>query len=345
MRRLTFNFSILFILIVTVIILVPQHTLEQSYRAKVWVDKGCGSSYCLGEPIRIHFYLSDPSYVKIISIFESGERVVYEGWVTERYGNAGRYYIDTYVAEPTGYRILLLEMYINGALVAWDYCELKVLPEEYILKPPSLRYVEKTYRWVYEGRMYEVKLTINLLDYRYYREKKERIIKEMEKDGVIDIYDHCYYYPRMVVVDRYIKELAFKLYELSPYKYGTGLINFVASFAQSIRYNLTGEIIIIDGVVHMDNPKFPLETLVEGGDCEDKAILASALLKALRYNIALVLFERPDHIMVGVKTSCLYSGWNVKGYCLLETSSYGWKLGSIPDRLKGATCLVCPVKG
>jgi len=169
-------------------------------------------------------------------------------------------------------------------------------PTEPPPKPP--RYVRRTYWWMYRGRVYRVELIINLADYDYYRERKEQIIREMGKDGLTDIHDYCYYYPRMAVVDKYVRELASKIYKLSPHKYGAELVNFVASFVQNIYYNEIGEIIIIDGVIYRDNPKYPLETLIEGGDCEDKSILA-ALLKALRFNVALILFEKSDHVMNG----------------------------------------------
>lgn len=49
-------------------------------------------------------------------------------------------------------------------------------------------------------------------------------------------------------------------------------------------------------------PKYPVETLVEGGDCEDKSILLAAILRAMGYRTALLVFSgNPGHIAVGVE--------------------------------------------
>ena len=68
----------------------------------------------------------------------------------------------------------------------------------------------------------------------------------------------------------------------------------VAIFVQSLPYkddlNSTGQ---------AEYPRYPLETIVDnGGDCEDKAILASALLHEMGYDVVLLKF--PDHMAVGV---------------------------------------------
>jgi len=47
--------------------------------------------------------------------------------------------------------------------------------------------------------------------------------------------------------------------------------------------------------------KYPVETPVERGDCEDKSILLAAILRALGYRTALLVFpDDPGHMAVGV---------------------------------------------
>ena len=90
-------------------------------------------------------------------------------------------------------------------------------------------------------------------------------------------------------------------------------------------------------------PRYPLETIVDnGGDCEDKAILASALLHEMGYDVVLLKF--PDHMAVGVDIQDgvslpddeqpVYYDYHGKRYYYLETSDTTWDIGQIPDELK-----------
>ena len=111
---------------------------------------------------------------------------------------------------------------------------------------------------------------------------------------------------------------------------GNDPINFVASFVQNIDYK--GE----EG----EYPKYPIELLHDrGGDCEDKAILASAILFELGYDVCLIRFE--DHMAVGVhledyREKVFYLDENGKAYVYLETANTGWFLGMADDKYKNA---------
>lgn len=126
-------------------------------------------------------------------------------------------------------------------------------------------------------------------------------------------------------VDMLAKKLS-SMYE------GDDLIDFIASFAQSIDYrNESGEY-----------PKYPIELLHDGyGDCEDKAILTSSILYRLGYDVCLIRFE--DHMAVGVhidkdyKGKVFYTDENGKEYIYLETSNIGWKLGEADEDYKQAS--------
>jgi hypothetical protein len=85
--------------------------------------------------------------------------------------------------------------------------------------------------------------------------------------------------------------------------------------------------------------RYPLETLVENsGDCEDTAILAASLLKAARFDVALIEF--PDHMAVGIVGDFTGSYYEVDGkkYHYAETAgaewpgkrSRTWKIGEMP---------------
>ncbi len=94
-------------------------------------------------------------------------------------------------------------------------------------------------------------------------------------------------------------------------------------------------------------PKYPVETLVEGGDCEDKSILLAAILRAMGYRTALLVFSgNPGHIAVGVECPDCWGSYYYKDgvkYFYLETTDFGWSLGEIPLEYLGKSALVYAV--
>jgi hypothetical protein len=109
---------------------------------------------------------------------------------------------------------------------------------------------------------------------------------------------------------------------------------FVISFVQQMRY-------VPDSVLgYKDYEKYPVETLFDGGgDCEDKVILAAALLKALGMDVSMILLESSDkkhsHMALGIyfpqKTSGTGFVHEGKKYYYTETTFAGWKPGELPE--------------
>ncbi|PRR69205.1 stalk domain-containing protein [Neomoorella humiferrea] len=91
-------------------------------------------------------------------------------------------------------------------------------------------------------------------------------------------------------------------------------------------------------------PKYPVETLVEGGDCEDKSILLAAILKAMGYKTALLVFRgNPGHMAIGVECPNCEGSYYLKDgvkYFYLETTSPGWAIGEVPSEHAGEGALV-----
>lgn len=115
-------------------------------------------------------------------------------------------------------------------------------------------------------------------------------------------------------------------------------LEFVASFVQGALPYVSEE---------GEYPKYPAETLVEGGDCEDKSILLAALLRALGYKVALLVFDGdPGHMAVGVDCpgcrGAYYLHDGVK-YFYLETTQPGWAPGEVPPEFVGARARLYPV--
>lgn len=91
-------------------------------------------------------------------------------------------------------------------------------------------------------------------------------------------------------------------------------------------------------------PKYPVETLVEGGDCEDKSILLAAILKAMSYRTALLVFRgNPGHMAIGIECPNCEGSYYLKNgvkYFYLETTSPGWSVGEVPSEHAGEGALV-----
>ena len=80
-------------------------------------------------------------------------------------------------------------------------------------------------------------------------------------------------------------------------------------------------------------PKFPIETVGDAdGDCDDKTLLASALLAREGYDVAILLFSDEEHVSLGIRSDgSTYGG---SGYAIVETTTpflFGW----VPDNLNG----------
>lgn len=88
-------------------------------------------------------------------------------------------------------------------------------------------------------------------------------------------------------------------------------LELITAFVQSIPYETDAS---------MAEPKFPIETYVDGeGDCDDKSLLLAALLAREGYGTALLYFGEEEHMAVGVKTAgCRYHNTS---YAYIETTN------------------------
>jgi len=73
-------------------------------------------------------------------------------------------------------------------------------------------------------------------------------------------------------------------------------------------------------------PKFPIETVHDlDGDCDDKTLLAAALLSREGYDVAMLLFPAEEHMALGIRTNGDTYGTSGYGFIELTTPSLiGW---------------------
>ncbi|MFB6153518.1 MAG: hypothetical protein ABEJ27_04625 [Halodesulfurarchaeum sp.] len=92
--------------------------------------------------------------------------------------------------------------------------------------------------------------------------------------------------------------------------------------------------------------KFPTETLVEGGDCEDLSVLLAAILSAQPFDRTCALLHPPNHMGVGIHSEQFggaYFPYGGHRYFYVETTGQGWEIGQLPEEYFGVDVDVYPV--
>lgn len=92
--------------------------------------------------------------------------------------------------------------------------------------------------------------------------------------------------------------------------------------------------------------KFPTETLVAGGDCEDLSILLAAVLTAPPFDRECALLHPPNHMGVGIHSERFggaYFPYEGRRYFYVETTGQGWDIGQLPEEYFGVDVDVYPV--
>lgn len=184
------------------------------------------------------------------------------------------------------------------------------------------------YHWEYGGNKYTIEAQLSEDTYRFYRNRSR---------------DRDYgFYATDPFDDKLIKNFAQSMGRLSRKNDLTALdeLYLVIAFIQALPYTTD---IVTTGVG--EYPRFPFETLFEnGGDCEDTAILAAAILTEMGYDSVLIQLE--DHMAVAIHfkegTGDYYS-LEGKRYYYLETTGNDWVLGEIPTEYQGQSAKPLPL--
>ncbi|WNY23414.1 hypothetical protein MmiHf6_07210 [Methanimicrococcus hongohii] len=146
------------------------------------------------------------------------------------------------------------------------------------------------YTWSYDTQSYSQSVEIPREMFEYYQNKSH------------DRRDYAQY-----AVSEYDRDVVLKLAESfrahgQKYRYSEDEIALnIISFVHTIPYTYDSE---TKGV--LEYPRYPAETLVEGGDCEDRAILAAAILYEL--DIDCILIHMKDHMALGLKDNGNFTG-------------------------------------
>lgn len=180
----------------------------------------------------------------------------------------------------------------------------------------------RKYSWTYGGYNQSITVTIPKDYYDFYRSKSHSG-KDFDHYALSE--DDRVFLGQMI--DSF-KEQGQK-YNFTDDQIALNIIAFVQSMPYTSDNVTTG---------YDEYPRYPIETLVDGGgDCEDSAILAAALLLEMGYGV--VLIELPAHMALGVKggenLTGAYYEYNGDRYYYVETTATGYKLGEIPPEYIG----------
>jgi hypothetical protein len=193
---------------------------------------------------------------------------------------------------------------------------------------PQGAVITRTYIWHYDGHTFAHEFAFKRADYEYYL--------HLPKDQPYSSYcmDHTGH--------RYIIALAKELDSIAAQQRysGMALAGFIVSFVHSIPYR--SDPARLDGG---DWPKYPIETIIEHGDCEDVSQLDCALLSTLGFDVVLVSMPEARHMAAAIACSSCYPCYvhNGKRYGFIEAVPCDLSIGQMPKEYVGQSATLLDV--
>lgn len=193
------------------------------------------------------------------------------------------------------------------------------------------RYVHHTYSWAYGGYNWTWELDIPQSVYESYSSVPESDRLKGEFNGFM-----------VTTQDSFVRSIANSFRQSAASRnYGAyDEASLLLAWVQSLPYTSDSVTTPFD-----DFPKFPVETLYEGGgDCEDTTYLYVAIMRIWGYGAILV--NPPSHLAAGALGNNLtgyYYEYNGGRYYYAETTGEGFRIGDMPDQYKGVSANLYPL--
>jgi|YelNatPaOPRAMG01_1025707.scaffolds.fasta_scaffold94326_1 hypothetical protein len=233
------------------------------------------------------------------------------------------------------YKRLLLLISVIAIWAGTALAEFIEVPS--VTYPTSVPTISRTFTWSCEGKTFRwlIQIPRDLLDYSKSLKTKFLVSFRALTEYPCDVT----YWLRDTTNRMFIQFLADRL-SVAARRAGfdrIGTAQLVISFVQAIPYQTR-------------LPQLPVQTLAEGGDCDCKSILAAALLDAMGYKVAFLVFS--DHVAVGIAfytwesprvSPAWYWEWGGRRFYYAETTSPGWRIGELPEEFVSKKATVCPV--
>ena len=194
---------------------------------------------------------------------------------------------------------------------------------------------QQSFLWKYQGKEYRISQTLFDSYYRFYAALPVGVPDDGSPElGLRAAGNTMFMTP--AEGDDTVKQLAGALRMLGKEQRLSDdqVAELVVAFVQSLPYDqgkLDRRTAGRDGAT--EKIFYPYETLyLRTGVCQDKSYLAYMLLRELGYGVAVFLFPDPkdNHMAVGIKCPAAYANYG-SGYCFVETTSTGNRIGMIPE--------------
>ena len=195
----------------------------------------------------------------------------------------------------------------------WHYFYIPPLPQEEGAK--AVNYV-----WDYKGQKYQLAETLYSSIDGYYGDRSKGIFQGLESSSVEKYLELDAKSPETAELAEQISDLA-KTRHLNEDQ----TLELAVAFIQAIPYDEAR------ARTDLTHPRYPYEVLFENtGICSDKTLLAVSLLRSLGYGTAVFMWDSEQHMSAAVSCPKEYSNYGT-GYCIVETTAVGAKIGVVPD--------------
>lgn len=190
---------------------------------------------------------------------------------------------------------------------------------------------EIEYKWGYNGKEYSLKMTLYKSVYDFYRSSPKDFVYSGELPSN---WEEDYYgmFLKINPIDQTISQLTASIEELGKKNRLSEeqIVELATAFVQSIPYDNAKAELIENGSDEV-KPMYPYEILYDNlGVCSEKSFLLTVILRQLGYGTALFEYKEAKHIAAAVKCSPEYSSYS-SGYCYIESTQPGHRIGIIPD--------------
>jgi len=179
---------------------------------------------------------------------------------------------------------------------------------------------QQSYTWDYKGQKYTLDNTLYQSIDEYFNKRPKGIYQGLETRSIEKYLTLDQKSPETDEITRKIQDLA-KAHNLNEDQ----TLELAVGFVQAIPYDETR------ARTDLTHPRYPYETLYEDkGICSDKTLLAVSVLKQLGYGTAVFMWDKEQHMAAAVSCPMQYSNYGT-GYCIVETTAVGAKIGVVPD--------------
>jgi hypothetical protein len=267
--------------------------------------------------------------MSLVDAINKGKKSRLEGFEIRKKDNKGNF-TEILIGEKSNENSLKIHMSkMEGGYWKVDKIDTMIIENGEVKLPNPEGEKEMTFNWKYKGKNYFLDEKLYDSYYTFYDSlpaqsvfNGESLVGELEKKNKLFVTEN--------VGDKTIGDLVQAIKSLGEKNDLTEdqIVELVASFVQTIPYD---DDEYNNRKTVFPKEDYPYEVLYKNrGICSDKSYLAYSLLRDLGYGVSLFIFPEDQHMAVGVACPREYSNYD-SGYCFLETTSVGNKIGSAPS--------------